>query len=98
MGDEPTQNRKRKGIVSSISAVASNMPLTPTAIRDELRKAGFMTDQERRAELEKIIGSDKGRARVGLQQRDAFRSTGPQANTGGRDRAHAITRAITCRA
>jgi len=33
--------------------VAAGKPLTPATIRDELRKAGFMTDQERRAGLEK---------------------------------------------
>jgi hypothetical protein len=35
--------------------VALGTPLTLDAIRDELRKAGFMTDQERRAELEKLL-------------------------------------------
>jgi hypothetical protein len=34
-----------------------------TPIRDELRKAGFMTDQERRAEIEKLLAPIKvGRA------------------------------------
>ena len=29
--------------------------LTPTAIHDELPKVGFMPDQERRAELERLL-------------------------------------------
>jgi len=37
--------------------VAAGKPLTPATIRDELRKAGFMTDQERRAELEKLLAT-----------------------------------------
>jgi hypothetical protein len=37
------------------AVVASNMPLTLDAIHDELRRAGFMTDAERRAELEKVL-------------------------------------------
>ena len=50
------------------AVVAAGNPLTPTAIRDELRKAGFMTDAERRAELEKVLAPLKAATRSHVKQ------------------------------
>jgi hypothetical protein len=48
--------------------VAAGKPLTPATIRDELRKVGFMTDQERRAGLEKLLATIRAGTRSHVNQ------------------------------
>jgi hypothetical protein len=48
--------------------VAEGKPLTFAAMRDELRKAGFMTDQERRAGLEKLLAMIRAGTRSHVNQ------------------------------